>query len=690
MKFGIRYCCTHPWPLPGGKTPLYFLRKRQWRWTSPPGRGQGWVNSLITLLLLIISNTPLFTQPIPCNGDLYLAVAETAGANSSILHGQWESSSNQFRWDTLVANTGRHITALGYRVTDQALYGLDGDSFELVRIDGGGNVFSLGAALLDSNYTYRGGEITPTGNRFVIMGKDKNTDIDREMFLIRLERQELFAARQSLLSEMPTQIEDLAFSPQYGVLYGFDRNLEKLVKVNWIFGQITDFRFQTPKQNAIIRGLFYAQPGQLLGYGTTGTDETNESLFQIDELTGQSSVVEAGPLSKSTDGCSCGYQVRFQKSILPSQALPCDTVTIVYEVENAAGFGLRGLFLRDTLPPDLTVLEYTRLPQGSYVEIPEGSSEVGIIFQDFLLGKDSLVVRARVSENADQTVESQAWFQPFLAAFGGEISSDDPTTSLVNDPTQLELSPLKVEIKGDSLICAGQTTTLTATFNVSRSDLKYDWNTGDTGSTLRVDQEGWYSVMVNSECQTAVDSIFVKEATDVIFVDLGPDLRVSWGERVQLEAETNATEVRQYRWAASSGTLSCTDCPNPEAIPLETTTYTLTLVDEFGCIATDELVIEVEKGLDVGNVFTPNNDGINDVFFIRGKGQLQVRELQFYDRWGSKVFVSPGGMINDPSHGWDGQRKGKPVPEGIYFWQAELLLPDGNHQRLRGQVMLLR
>ena len=698
MKVALGDSFTHPWPLLGGEIQPANPLRGKYGLSSPPGRGWGWVKPLrikrfLPLFLLLISLSPLFSQPIPCNGDLFLAVAEEPNAPSAILRGQYNPNSNQIRWDTLVSNTGHTLTALGYRVNDQYLYGLDGNTFEVIRIDNGGNIEELGPALLDSNYVYRGGGITPTGNRFVVMGKDKQTGNDREMFLIRLDRDNLFAARQSILSEMPTQIEDLAFSPFYGVLYGYDRNLQKMVEVNWIFGQITDFRFQIPAQNAVIRALFYTHPGNLLGYGTTGADGTDESLFSINELSGETASLGPGPLSRATDGCSCGYQIDFNKMVIPRQALPCDTVTLIYEVQNASGFNRAGKFLRDTLPDALKVVEYVKLPRGSYIEIPAGTSEVGIIFQDFLLGKDSLVVRAYVEENTESALTSQATFMPLPTAFGTPLYSDDPQTPIPNDPTTLEVATLQTEIMGDTEICMGQTTRLAARIPPSSQGITYMWSTGETTPSIEVNAGGKYTLTVNSACQTASDSLEVIESTDIIFADLGPDRVIEWGERIQLTVETNATMVASYQWTISpapASSISCTDCPNPEVLPLETTTYTLTLTDEFGCMVTDEITIQVESGLDIPNVFSPNQDGINDLFYFQGKGIIQVRDFVVVNRWGKRVFWGSNGMLNDPGHGWDGNQNGQPLPEDVYFWHAEFILPNGDLQRLNGSLTLIR
>lgn len=66
--------------------------------------------------------------------------------------------------------------------------------------------------------------------------------------------------------------------------------------------------------------------------------------------------------------------------------------------------------------------------------------------------------------------------------------------------------------------------------------------------------------------------------------------------------------------------------------------------------------------LDAPNIFTPNGDGENDLFTIKGK-YVVIYELIIFNRWGEIIFES-----DDLSGQWDGTIHGNPVPEGTYFW----------------------
>ena len=92
-----------------------------------------------------------------------------------------------------------------------------------------------------------------------------------------------------------------------------------------------------------------------------------------------------------------------------------------------------------------------------------------------------------------------------------------------------------------------------------------------------------------------------------------------------------------------------------------------------------------------GAVFTPNGDGVNDIFYIQGGEKVEkVTTMRVFDRWGDLVFEGTGMEINDIQNGWDGTFKGKPCTSGAYVWYAEVLFKDGETKVLRGDVILLR
>jgi gliding motility-associated-like protein len=86
----------------------------------------------------------------------------------------------------------------------------------------------------------------------------------------------------------------------------------------------------------------------------------------------------------------------------------------------------------------------------------------------------------------------------------------------------------------------------------------------------------------------------------------------------------------------------------------------------------------------IPNAFSANDDGKNDVFYVRGEGIKTIKFLIF-DRWGEKIFET-----TDPTQGWDGNFKGKAMPPEIYYYKVEVEFIDGSQKSLAGNVTLTR
>ncbi len=139
-----------------------------------------------------------------------------------------------------------------------------------------------------------------------------------------------------------------------------------------------------------------------------------------------------------------------------------------------------------------------------------------------------------------------------------------------------------------------------------------------------------------------------------------------------------------YQWTPTVS-LSSPHSPETSAMPSETTTYTITVTDEFGCSLSKEVTIEVQPLVCddplvfVPNTFTPNGDGKNDILYVRS-GILKEFTLRIYNRWGELIFTT-----SSLEQGWDGTYKGQPCEQGVYDYYLsgtcfndEKILKKGN------------
>ncbi|MBK9015339.1 MAG: gliding motility-associated C-terminal domain-containing protein [Saprospiraceae bacterium] len=138
--------------------------------------------------------------------------------------------------------------------------------------------------------------------------------------------------------------------------------------------------------------------------------------------------------------------------------------------------------------------------------------------------------------------------------------------------------------------------------------------------------------------------------------------------------------------------VSCDTCLNTFVSPTAQTTFTIT-VESNGCVDSDELTLFVKKDhpVYIPNAFSPNADGLNDVFMIyAGKQVTKVKSFLIFDRWGETVFQFYDFQPNDPDHGWDGTYRNDLLNAAVFTWFAEIEFIDGSVELYEGDVTLMR
>lgn len=175
-------------------------------------------------------------------------------------------------------------------------------------------------------------------------------------------------------------------------------------------------------------------------------------------------------------------------------------------------------------------------------------------------------------------------------------------------------------------------------------------------------------------------------------VDLGENQVVQLGESLALSAISNYTDLI-YNWTPDE-LLSCLNCPNPSIQPLEDLQVTVEVTNSLGCTAIDSMLIAVEKNypLYAPNVFSPNDDGINDYFtiFSNTNAAVSIQKLQIFDRWGKLLFEKLDFPLNEEFEGWDGYWNGKLAGAGVYVYLAEVTFIDNVVVLEAGSVAVIR
>jgi gliding motility-associated-like protein len=180
--------------------------------------------------------------------------------------------------------------------------------------------------------------------------------------------------------------------------------------------------------------------------------------------------------------------------------------------------------------------------------------------------------------------------------------------------------------------------------------------------------------------KTASVSIGVNPAP---LVNAGPDQAIITGDEATLNGTTNGAS---FVWSPPAG-LNFTNVLSPVAKPAGTTTYTLTATGSTGCTAKDDVLITVLPDcVKPRNAFSPNGDGINDKWVVVDNGNcLNQIDVAVFDRSGSKVFED-----RNYRNTWDGTYRGKPLPDGTYYFTIIYTYITTRAVTVRGNVTILR
>ena len=246
-------------------------------------------------------------------------------------------------------------------------------------------------------------------------------------------------------------------------------------------------------------------------------------------------------------------------------------------------------------------------------------------------------------------------FNPSLTVSYSGVSACSNMTSksvTVTDPVQPVINTTLASI------CPGDQATLSVagTFN------SLTWSTSETGASIVISQSGDYSVnSVDANGCASSDLITIASSPVPTLIVTADKTSVASGQPVQLDASGADT----YSWTPIE-TLSDPLISNPIATPDQTTTYTVDGTVTGGCTSQETITITVNNdpsALNIPNVFSPNGDGINDLWVIPGIEAFTDCMLAIFDKNGKRVFEKRG-YLND----WDGTYNGQEVPPGTYYY----------------------
>ena len=317
-------------------------------------------------------------------------------------------------------------------------------------------------------------------------------------------------------------------------------------------------------------------------------------------------------------------------------------------------------------PPHVNLPDSLSICYGSSVQIP-------------VFGADSL--HWIPASGLDNSNESYPIFSPENSSNYILLSYNSCGTS--SDTLPVIVHRLQVHAFADSAGCQGAPIHIGASGAIS-----YSWEPSDLVSSPHSDStvahlfQSTLLHVVGSDNMGCFDS-------DSVFVYVYPKPGLSLGEDRIVPAgdPVNLNSAASYAvtWTPDP-TLSCTLCDNPIATPEQNTTYYAETTSPQGCTARDSITLFVKGYLFIPNAFSPDGDGINDIFKPIG-ANITEYHLYIYNRWGQMIFHT-----DDLKQGWNGSENNDHyfAPQGVYLWKVIAHMRWGKPITRNGTVTLLR
>ena len=238
--------------------------------------------------------------------------------------------------------------------------------------------------------------------------------------------------------------------------------------------------------------------------------------------------------------------------------------------------------------------------------------------------------------------------------------------------------------------------------NSSPSPTTAAWNMGNGGSATGLNVNSCYNtagvytisagITDQNGCSgvaTYTVEVYPKPVADFNHAPIKPVINID-GDVVFTDASYGAT-IASWNWYFTNTAQYTSNVQNPTFLYTEAGTYAVALVvkSDKGCVDTIVRPIEVgeDYGIYVPNAFSPNDDGLNDIFQPKGFGIVKY-ELQIFDRWGERIFST-----KTFEEGWDGKygsRGGSVCQNGVYTWLINVTSVFGKSHELKGHVTLIK
>ncbi|MEM6395505.1 MAG: gliding motility-associated C-terminal domain-containing protein [Bacteroidota bacterium] len=297
-----------------------------------------------------------------------------------------------------------------------------------------------------------------------------------------------------------------------------------------------------------------------------------------------------------------------------------------------------------------------------------------------------------IGSQLQQTIDQTGLYQ---------LQATDPTTGCsASDEILVSLTenlPEEIDIMAMPETCHGDGDSYIEIMDVFGGTAPYTFmldqasvNTSGRWDDLTADS---YQITVVDVLGCQLTTVVELVETPSIEVDLADEVELFFGDVYYLDLDLPLAENLSIQWFPQIG-VECMDAACAEVMlnPLLSQVYTVEVENERGCFVTEDISVIVRDGRAVylPTAFSPNEDGNNDQFMIFPlQEEVRVSQSAIFDRWGNMVSSSTSDQA-DRHFIWDGKKAGKLCSVGVYVYQVELTMPDGEREVVTGEVTLVR
>jgi gliding motility-associated-like protein len=253
---------------------------------------------------------------------------------------------------------------------------------------------------------------------------------------------------------------------------------------------------------------------------------------------------------------------------------------------------------------------------------------------------------------------------------------------VASDTIQIDYiaAPAPFDLGNDTVLCSGESIVLIAPVTANQ----IQWQDGSNAPTYTANQSQLYSLQVSNACGVVSDEINLTFISTQPNIDFEEYILICPGDVITLDA--TQPFPAQYAWSTGS-----TDSQIEVVTP---GTYSVTVFTDCGDISQAVIITAADDcspktTFYIPNIFSPNGDGLNDVFEIKFNNTAEVESVsgQIYDRWGNLLFSSETNPFQ-----WDGTSHGSPLNPGVFVYRFMIRYSNGVDvvtEQLMGDVTIV-